>query len=102
MGDARQADQRGERAVAMAANQRGCELVSDAGTSLRSPAHPSPFSVVIPAYNEVHGVVSVIQAVRSQNLVCELVVVDDGSTDGTAQAAEKAGATVLRHPVNGG
>ena len=61
-----------------------------------------PFSLVIPAFNEEEGVVSVIEAVRGAGLSCEVVVVDDGSTDGTAAAARRAGATVLRHPSNAG
>ncbi len=62
----------------------------------------TPFSVIIPAYNEEHGITAVINAVHALHLPCEIIVVDDGSTDGTAQVAEKAGATVLRHPANGG
>lgn len=62
----------------------------------------SPFSVVIPAYNEEHGIASVIEAVRAQGWDCDVIVVDDGSVDGTARAAEGAGATVFRHPANGG
>jgi polyisoprenyl-phosphate glycosyltransferase len=61
-----------------------------------------PFSVIIPAFNEEEGVVSVIRAIRAAGLSCEVVVVDDGSTDGTAAAARGAGATVLRHPANAG
>ena len=38
----------------------------------------------------------------ARNSHCEIVVVDDGSTDGTASAAESAGSIVLRHPANGG
>jgi glycosyltransferase involved in cell wall biosynthesis len=54
--------------------------------------------VVIPAYNESKRILDVLKQVKrhAQNVI----VVDDGSTDGTAAAAEKAGATVLRHIVN--
>ena len=48
----------------------------------------NPFSVVIPAYNEERGIALVINAIRARNSLCEIVVVDDGSTDGTASAAE--------------
>ncbi len=62
----------------------------------------SPFSVVIPAFNEERGIARVIQAIRTHNPTCEIVVVDDGSTDQTAEMAAAAGATVIRHPTNGG
>jgi hypothetical protein len=56
--------------------------------------------VVIPALNEAPTIASVIGAIPSQIPgVCEIdvVVVDDGSSDATAQEAERAGARVLRH-----
>ena len=62
----------------------------------------NPFSVVIPAYNEESIIASVIAAVRAQSPDCEVIVIDDGSTDATALVAERAGATVVRHPANGG
>ena len=62
----------------------------------------NPFSVVIPAYNEERGIALVINAIRTRNPHCEIVVVDDGSTDRTASVAEGTGSIVLRHPANGG
>jgi glycosyltransferase involved in cell wall biosynthesis len=63
-------------------------------------------SVVIPAFNERDGVGDVIRELSSvldeAGVPFEIVVVDDGSTDGTADAAEAAGATVLRHTSNRG
>lgn len=58
-------------------------------------------SIVIPAHNEegsIAGVVAGIRAARLPDL--EVIVVDDGSSDGTAARAEQAGARVLRHPYN--
>jgi glycosyltransferase involved in cell wall biosynthesis len=54
--------------------------------------------VVIPAFNEGSVIGDVIADVRSvfPNVVC----VDDGSRDGTADIALRAGAHVVRHPVN--
>jgi glycosyltransferase involved in cell wall biosynthesis len=53
---------------------------------------------LIPAYNEAACVGEVVR--RTRPFVSEVVVVDDGSVDGTAAVAEQAGATVLRHEKN--
>lgn len=55
-------------------------------------------SVVIPAKNEAASINRVAAAVRAVLPDAELVVVDDGSTDATAQLAAQAGARVVRHP----
>jgi len=55
---------------------------------------------VIPAYNEAEHITEVISRVRP--FVDEIVVVDDCSSDATAQLAQTAGATVLKHPINRG
>jgi glycosyltransferase involved in cell wall biosynthesis len=61
-------------------------------------------SIVIPAYNEEHAIGRSIDDVRKVSagagLECEIVVVDDGSSDGTAKAAADRGVTVIRHPHN--
>ncbi len=57
-------------------------------------------AVLIPALNEEHNIGSVVRAVLQY--VPEVLVVDDGSTDRTADVATSAGAVVLRHPVNKG
>jgi polyprenyl-phospho-N-acetylgalactosaminyl synthase len=55
---------------------------------------------VIPAYNEATRIARVVQdALRH---VSRVVVVDDGSADGTGRAAEQAGALVVRHAENSG
>ncbi len=59
-------------------------------------------SVIIPAFNEDKTVSNVITAVKSLNYVDEIIVVDDGSYDNTAQVAEKAGAKVIQHLKNRG
>ena len=66
--------------------------------------HLEPFTVVIPAFNEEAGIQPVIRELQ-QGLAdhdFELIVVDDGSEDRTAELAREAGATVLSQPVNRG
>ncbi|MGH9750779.1 MAG: glycosyltransferase family 2 protein [Candidatus Polarisedimenticolia bacterium] len=57
-------------------------------------------AAVIPARNEERGLALVLDALP-RHLVTEVVVVDNGSTDGTAAAARAAGATLLREPRPG-
>ncbi len=59
-------------------------------------------SIIIPAFNEDKTVSNVIKAVKSLNYIDEIIVVDDGSQDNTAQVAEKAGAKVIQHLKNRG
>lgn len=59
-------------------------------------------SIVIPAYNESKTIGKVIKVIQSLDCVNEIIVVDDGSSDGTADVAQNAGATVIVHPKNKG
>ena len=52
-------------------------------------------SVCLPAWNEAETVGAIVTTVLSAHLVDEVIVVDDGSTDDTAQVAREAGATVV-------
>lgn len=54
--------------------------------------------VVIPAFNEAAVIGEVVADVRS--VFDHVVCVDDGSTDGTGEIARRAGAHLVRHPVN--
>ena len=65
-------------------------------------ADPSTTSVVVPAYNEAASVGPLVAALRSAALWHQIIVVDDGSADQTAERAREAGATVVRHPYNKG
>jgi glycosyltransferase involved in cell wall biosynthesis len=60
------------------------------------------FSVVIPAKNEAATIGTVVARVKTLLADAEVVVVDDGSSDDTAQHAQAAGARVVRHPVSRG
>ena len=56
--------------------------------------------VIIPAFNEASGIKDVIQTVKSVELVDEVVVLDDCSTDATAEIAKEAGADVISIVLN--
>lgn len=56
--------------------------------------------VIIPAYAEERSIGRVIKEVRENFPGVDVVVIDDGSSDGTAKLAREAGATVLCHTVN--
>ena len=98
------------QAVPEAASGNG-NLTSDA-IAVDAPGKQSPepsqeaISVIIPAYNEEAAVgaqiASIREVLRSHGIEHEIVVVDDGSIDATAQKAVEAGARVLRKPENQG
>ena len=58
--------------------------------------------VVIPARDEAETVAAVVAAARGCRFTGEVVVVDDGSTDGTAERARAAGARVVRRDGGSG
>lgn len=65
-------------------------------------ASPASTSVVIPAYNESVSIGAVVRALTEAANWAEILVVDDGSQDDTADQARAAGAAVLHHPYNKG
>jgi glycosyltransferase involved in cell wall biosynthesis len=81
------------------------------GYSTRQPGNLSPeiialdlapVSVVIPAYNSEEFIGEAFASVRGQTLsVSEIIVVDDGSSDRTAELAEQSGAFVIRQKHGG-
>jgi len=66
----------------------------------------TPSSVVIPAYYEEAAVGPQVEVIRKaltvQGISHEILIIDDGSEDQTAEEALQAGARVFRHPGNRG
>jgi glycosyltransferase involved in cell wall biosynthesis len=66
---------------------------------------PAPdLAVIVPAYNEIDGIEPTIARLRAVlaglNCSAEIVVVDDGSVDGTGERAARSGVRVVSHGVN--
>jgi len=63
-------------------------------------------SVIIPIYNEIHTLKEIISRVKNTNLADEIILVDDGSVDGTRDIVEtyrgKNGFVVVMHEKNQG
>jgi len=57
--------------------------------------------IIIPAYNEGGHIAAVIQGIK-QYSDADVIVIDDGSEDQTAEKAQGAGAKLIRHPFNMG
>jgi glycosyltransferase involved in cell wall biosynthesis len=56
--------------------------------------------IIIPAYNEQGAINHVVSGVRQAVPQADVLVINDGSVDNTAQEAEAAGAFVVEHPFN--
>src|SRR5690606_30385079 len=75
-----------------------------------APAEPTPdpvdLAVIVPAYNEIAGIARTLELVHHVlarvEQTSEVIVVDDGSQDGTADAARACGVRVIAHDVNRG
>jgi glycosyltransferase involved in cell wall biosynthesis len=59
-------------------------------------------SVIIPAYNEAATIGDLITQLKTVPGLQSILVIDDGSTDGTARASQDAGARVLSHAIQRG
>jgi len=68
--------------------------------SIRGLLAPERVSVIIPCYNEAKTLGTVIAEAKKSWLTQEIIVVDDGSVDGSAKIAEDAGAKLVQHRKN--
>jgi glycosyltransferase involved in cell wall biosynthesis len=73
----------------------------DNADSRRSPDRP--IAAVIPALDEAPSIARVVKGLREQALLAsgDVIVVDNGSTDGTGEIARRAGARVVREERRG-
>jgi glycosyltransferase involved in cell wall biosynthesis len=85
-------------------------IAGDTLSATRCAAQPSPARAVevtvssrhlaiVPAYNEAAAIAGTVADIYAHTDF-DVLVIDDGSTDGTAEAAAGTGAAVLRHPFN--
>ena len=75
---------------------------SASASAAPSASHAGRRLIIIPAFNEQASIGQVVADLRQHVPDCDVVVVDDGSTDATGDIAERAGARVLRLPFNQG
>lgn len=75
-------------------------LRRDNPRGLVSDADPEDVLVLIPSYNEAENIVKVVEEV--EDFGYQVLVVDDGSQDQTAERARQAGAEVIVHSENSG
>jgi len=59
-------------------------------------------SIILPAKNEASAIGTTVAGIRQRYPDAEVIVVNDGSTDSTAEVAEAAGARVVHHPYSKG
>lgn len=62
----------------------------------------APVGAILPAFNAAHHLPALLSELRARHPALRVLVVDDGSGDGTAAVAAAQGAEVIRHEVNRG
>ena len=78
------------------------EAADSVGTGVPADDRPDGLAVVIPAKDEAERIATTVRAALAIDGADLVVVVDDGSTDATAERAEQAGAHVVKHEQNRG
>jgi glycosyltransferase involved in cell wall biosynthesis len=63
---------------------------------------PSTVTIIIPAFNEQSSIGVVLDSLREWRDRAQVIVIDDGSTDRTAEIAQQYAMRVIRHPINKG
>lgn len=85
-------------------HRRGARRMQLASSALGGPAITDPVTVIVPAYNESAGIEAAVRSIAASTHPVEIIVVDDGSTDDTAdivEALDLPGLTLIRKE-NGG
>jgi glycosyltransferase involved in cell wall biosynthesis len=81
-------------------------VASIKSTQPEAPVASEPVSIIIPAYNEREAIGKVLERITrwlsEDGVKYEVIVVDDGSSDGTGELVESKGFHVIRHPANRG
>jgi GT2 family glycosyltransferase len=85
-------------ALSSAPSPPGAGEITGEAPSVGRASRAADALVIVPAYNEQRSVGDVVRRARATGL--DVVVVDDGSSDATAEVATQAGAAVLRLPTN--
>jgi len=89
------------RKASRTGHKLGCTpLVEWQGKGAAAQVFGKHIALIIPALNEADSIASVCQQIPRQ-LFLQLIVVDNGSRDGTAEAARAAGAQVILEPRQG-
>ncbi|KKG09447.1 MULTISPECIES: glycosyltransferase family 2 protein [unclassified Methanosarcina] len=79
---------------------KSSQCITQEDTSFARETVPQKITVILPAFNEEISIGSVVLLARQY--ADRVIVVDDGSSDRTAEIAEKVGAEVIVHSLNSG